>query len=86
MNQPTPPADLLAQLDALGVQLCKFYQAAAGHLQAQGESAKLQTPEAEMLYTQILTSEPGRWLSIGRTDLQTGLMALRRALTMTTEF
>lgn len=34
----------------------------------------------------LAASEPLRWLAIGRTDLQTGLMALIRAVAKPTTF
>lgn len=50
----------------------------------------LDTPEEHAAKEQekqrLNTAQPGRWLSIARTDLQTGIMALVRAVAQPTSF
>lgn len=57
--------------DLIGEQLVDKQLAAASN----DESG-----EAEVEYNRFLAAEPFRWASIGKTDIQTGVMALVRAV------
>lgn len=57
--------------DLIGEQLADKQLAAASN----DESG-----EAEVEYNRFLAAEPFRWASIGKTDIQTGVMALVRAV------
>lgn len=68
-------AELLALqdelMDLIGEQLTDKQLAAASN----DESG-----EAEIEYNRFLAAEPFRWAAIGKTDIQTGVMALVRAV------
>lgn len=57
--------------DSIGKQL-QDKQIATAHNDASGE--------AEIEYNRFLEAEPFRWAAIGKTDIQTGIMALIRAV------
>lgn len=57
--------------DSIGKQL-QDKQIATAHNDASGE--------AEIEYNRFLEAEPFRWAAIGKTDIQTGIMALVRAV------
>jgi hypothetical protein len=83
----SPEDALLQRLDALGVALFRLLKDAAATINAQQAAARdANTPEAAMVLTRITFAEPGRWLSMARTDLQTGVSNLRRAVQQPTEF
>lgn len=46
----------------------------------------VKTPAAEAEWNRLIAAEPHRWLGEAKTDLQTGLMALTRAVAQPTTF
>jgi hypothetical protein len=80
--------DLMNKIKAAGAQLDQLTQEVAGHINRQrrvatGDSLKHTGPELAALHVEmerIDAAQPARWVSIARTDFQTGLMALTRAV------
>jgi hypothetical protein len=70
--------DLMNKIKYLGPQLEDLTNEIKVHLAEQLRTAHETGGDAEV--ERIAQAEPFRWLAIGRTDLQTGLMALTRAV------
>lgn len=74
--------DLMNEIKALGPQIEAVVRKVLSHVNAQHLDAGSNTDEVNRL----CAASPSRWASIGRTDLQTGLMALTRAVAQPTFF
>lgn len=68
--------DLMNEIKAAGEELRTLIHRVEQHIEAQ--------PEPDAPHTQV--TAPMRWAAIARTDLQTGLMALTRAVAQPTTF
>ena len=81
--------DLMNRIKAKGAELLEL-QAELVDLQLQAELAKINAvagaqtsdahAEAKAELTRFNNAEPFRWAAIGKTDIQTGIMALVRAV------
>jgi len=76
--------DLMNQIKAKGVELQALIAQVNGHL-AQQNATAAQAGDGDEL-DRIEAAQPKRWLAIGTTDLQTGLMAITRAVAQPTTF
>lgn len=74
--------DLMNEIKAKGQELEALVEKVRTHIN--GQLAPVGRVEAE--YDRLKAAEPGRWASIARTDFQTGLMALTRAVAQPTSF
>lgn len=72
--------DLMNDVKALGERLRELDLKILQHVHAQIAERNPSTDERHKV------AEPGRWLSIGRTKLQEGIMALTRAVAQPTSF
>lgn len=77
-------AKLMNEIKAKGVELQALINQVNGHLASQSGAAA-QVGDADEL-DRIEDSQPRRWVAIATTDLQTGLMALTRAVAQPTTF
>lgn len=68
--------DLMNEIMAAGEQLRHLVTRVQNHINTQ--------PAPEVPHTQV--TAPGRWAALAQTDLQTGLMALTRAVAQPTSF
>ena len=76
-----PEIDLMNRIKAKGAELLELHSELLLHLQAQQTAAKClieQLPEDEL--QRFTAAEPFRWAAIAKTDIQTGIMALVRAV------
>ena len=80
--------DLMNRIKAFGPQLEALVQDINAHIAGQLEAAHgAALGEADVDECRRLSNaEPTRWSEVGRTDLQTGLMALTRAVAQPTFF
>lgn len=80
--------DLMNQIKAKGEELARLADDIFAHLQDQTVAAMNIKDDGEraMELTRIDAATPNRWVSIAKTDLQTGLMALTRAVAQPTTF
>ena len=76
--------ELMNQIKAKGVELQVLISQVNGHL-AQQNAAAAQAGDGDEL-DRIEGAQPKRWVAIANTDLQTGLMALTRAVAQPTTF
>lgn len=74
--------DLMNRAKDLGGHLDQLIQDITSHLRNQYQSNYHNKEEI----TRIINAEPGRWLSIGKTDIQTGMMAIIRAIAQPSTF
>ena len=74
--------DLMNEIKAFGPQLEALVQKVFEHVNAQHQDAFGNTEEVN----RMKAASPTRWADIGRNDLQTGLMALTRAIAQPTFF
>ena len=73
-------AQLMNDIKALGQKI-------EGHIAMVGSHLRTQWAEALPADAErIENAQPNRWVSIARTDFQTGLMALTRAIAQPTSF
>lgn len=72
----TTDTELTAEIDEAGAYLRDLVNRVQIHINDR--------PEPEVPHSTV--TNPGRWASIGMTDLQTGLMALKRAVAPPTSF
>lgn len=73
--------DLMNRIKSFGPQLEALIQDVRTHIAKQREASEDGTD-----LDRQLEAEPQRWCSIAKTDLQTGLMALTRAVAQPTTF
>lgn len=73
---------LMNEIKQQGEVLEKLVAKVSQHAVAQAKRASHRSDEEERL----VNAQPQRWISIARTDLQTGLMALTRAVAQPTTF
>jgi hypothetical protein len=90
--------DLMNEVKALGPQIEAVLAKVHDHLVRQKDAAhgmpefaamvgsQTDQDEAQAELARLKTAEPLRWAAIARTDLQTGLMALTRAVAQPTFF
>lgn len=80
--------DLMNRIKSFGPQLERLVQDINNHIAGQSAEATGETlGDANVDECRRLSNaEPMRWSEIGRTDLQTGLMALTRAVAQPTFF
>ena len=76
--------DLMNQIKQKGQELQTLLTETGAHL-ARQNAAAAQVGDGEEL-DRIKTAEPGRWVAIAKTDFQSGLMALTRAVAQPTSF
>lgn len=69
--------DLMNKIKAHGKATQELIGEVNDHLTRQRAAASASDPTESM---RVNEAEPGRWASIARTDFQTGLMALTRAV------
>lgn len=77
-------AKLMNEIKAKGVELQSLIAQVNGHLLRQSAAAAQAGDGAEL--DRIEGAQPKRWVAIATTDLQTGLMALTRAVAQPTTF
>ncbi len=76
--------DLLNEIKAKSEELEALYRMVFAHVGAQRlESEDNSTPDEDR---RLNAAQPERWMNIGRTHLQEGLMALTRAVAQPTHF
>lgn len=76
--------DLMNEIKTKGQELEDLCRRVREHVDAQFNAAVKVESDAEV--DRLGDAEPHRWSSIGRTDFQTGLMALTRAVAQPTFF
>lgn len=74
--------DLMNEIKAHGPALAATLAKLDAHLQRQALAAQADGMDAER--QRLADAEPGRWRSIGKTELQQGLMAITRAVAQPT--
>lgn len=72
--------DLMNRIKEFGPQLQTLIDELHEHIKQQYEGA---TKEEDQ---RLMNANPGRWVNVGATDLQKGLMALTRAVAQPTFF
>lgn len=75
--------DLMNRIKEKGAQLLDLQAELAGHLSREGKRKAMDAAENTDTYAEFerfQTAEPQRWAAIGKTDIQTGIMALVRAV------
>lgn len=75
--------DLMNRIKAKGSELLELQAELVQELQAQSEAKAADAAENTADYAEFdrfQTAEPLRWAAIGKTDIQTGIMALVRAV------
>lgn len=90
--------DLMNQIKQKGAELLQLQAQLAGYLSTAAETklhaAKTSTTHQPwdqgasdecIEYRRFVSAEPHRWASIGKTDIQTGIMALVRAVAQPSE-
>lgn len=78
--------DLMNRIKAHAEATKELAADVAVHLGNQSRNAAAQSEHDERELTRIGEAAPSRWLAIARTDLQTGFMALTRAVAQPTTF
>lgn len=74
-------AGLINAIKAHGAATQQLLDSVKVHLAAQGAAAEMEATEGRGdEEDRILAAEPQRWLALARTDMQTGLMRLVRAV------
>lgn len=76
--------DLMNKIKSFGPQLQSLIHDIERYLDHKIDMANLDNDNDEL--ERIDAAQPYRWMSIGATDLQTGLMALTRAIAQPTFF
>lgn len=74
--------DMMNRVKELGSQFEKLIQDVSDHLRGQYNASLHNRDEI----IRIANAEPGRWLAIGKTDIQTGTMAIIRAIAQPDSF
>lgn len=69
--------DLMNRIKAAGAELLKLHGELVDHVRKQLSAASLGDPDE---FYRLGLAEPQRWAAIGKTDIQTGIMALVRAV------
>lgn len=78
--------DLMNRIKATGAVLQALVQEIGSHVRSQAtKPSHVRTPDGVELQ-RMQHTEPMRWLAIGTTDLQQGLMAITRAVAQPTTF
>ena len=77
-------AALMNEIKAQGITLDGLARKVSAHVSAQVVAAMNDPSKVEM--QRIDDAGPQRWIAMARTDLQTGLMALTRAVAQPTTF
>lgn len=80
--------DLMNRIKAKGGELLELQRELMDRLNAQAQHKKHEADVKGLTYVEgakeeldrFMAAEPQRWASIGRTDIQTGIMALVRAV------
>lgn len=80
--------DLMNRIKAKGGELLDLQRELMDSLNAQAQHKKAEAEVKGLTYVEgakeeldrFIAAEPQRWASIGRTDIQTGIMALVRAV------
>lgn len=76
--------DLMNAIKAAGGELLTLQAKLAGHLQAQRIGKTVASEHGDQAgigeLARFTAAEPERWAAIGKTDIQTGIMALARAV------
>ena len=80
-------AQLMNEIKALGQKIEGHLAMVDSHLRTQSANANAAiATDGGAENARIQAAGPGRWVSIARTDFQTGLMALTRAVAQPTTF
>lgn len=80
-------AQLMNEVKALGLKIEGHLSMVQSHLRTQAVNAASNTAtDGGAEVDRIQKTQPERWVSIARTDFQTGLMALTRAIAQPTSF
>lgn len=80
-------AQLMNEIKALGQKIEGHIAMVQSHLRTQASNAAADEVKGDRAdLDRIQTTQPERWVSIARTDFQTGLMALTRAVAQPTTF
>lgn len=75
--------DLMNRIKAKGKELLELQDELADHLLLRQSSKAVEashSPEQKAEFARFMAAEPLRWASIAKTDIQTGIMALVRAV------
>lgn len=75
--------DLMNRIKAKGMELLALQHELADHLHKQQRvksDAAIDEPDKSAEFYRFMEAEPLRWASIGKTDIQTSIMALVRAV------
>ena len=75
--------DLMNRIKAKGSELLELHYELNQMLRAQADKKRLDAAMNTSDYSEFdrfMSSEPMRWAAIGKTDIQTGIMALVRAV------
>jgi xanthine dehydrogenase iron-sulfur cluster and FAD-binding subunit A len=74
-------ADLMNEAKALGAQFEELIgRLRTCHANQRHAAGAALTPENEAERQRLLNAEPERWLAMGRTDIQTGVMKIVRSI------
>jgi hypothetical protein len=76
--------DLMNRIKAKGVELLQLQAELANHLLDQRQKKAIASENGQQAavheFVRFSRAEPERWAAIGKTDIQTGIMALVRAV------
>lgn len=75
--------DLMNRIKAKGAELLELQDDLCHMLREQGRAKAMDAAENTEMHAELArfsTAEPLRWAAIGKTDIQTGVMALVRAV------
>ena len=75
--------DLMNRIKAKGAELLALHAEVVEHIGRQRDAATMDGSDGE--FARLVHAEPGRWAAIAKTDIQTGLMALTRAVAQPSE-
>lgn len=70
--------DLMNRVKAKGAELLELQREVSAYLVKCQSALGIEAPSEE--YSRFLKAEPTRWAAIAKTDIQTGVMALVRAI------
>lgn len=70
--------DLMNRIKAKGAELLELQRELSTYLSKQEREATVSGPDGEL--ARLIEAEPKRWAAIGKTDIQTAIMALVRAV------
>ena len=81
--------DLMNRIKAKGTELLQLQSELANHLLDQRQKKAIASENGQQAaaheFVRFSRAEPERWAAIGKTDIQTGIMALVRAVAQPSE-